>query len=431
MAGGNHERTTHKRIRVTWNVNRILMASLLVGLCCMGAGPASPQRFSSVPLAPEDKPSNIEKLKLYESQYYMVYTDLGPEEAREAVLRMTRMAEEYHTRTAAFSGAIDHKLPFYLFAHREDYIKAGGRRDTAGVFTGSYLMAAAVPQANHPGTISSFTWHVVQHEGFHQFAHAVIHAHLPIWVDEGLAEYFGEAQFTGDGYVAGLIPAGRLRQIHLGLDKKIFKTVNDIMNLTQLEWNGALAVANYDQAWSMTHFLVHADAGKYQSAFSAFINDMSHGKAWDAAWQNNFGGSEGFEDKWKEYWNKLSGNPTLNLYSRVTVSVLTSFLGRAYSQKQTFDNFKEFREMDVKQLKAAPADWLPPALFVYNVLQVKKIEEIGGFFALVVPRGSRLPQLVCTLADGTKLIGSFTLRDGGFGAVNVEEIPPPTAKTHH
>ena len=50
------------------------------------------------------------------------------------------------------------------------------------------------------------TWHTVQHEGFHQFAHVVIRGDLPIWVNEGLAEYFGEAVFTGDGFVSGVIP---------------------------------------------------------------------------------------------------------------------------------------------------------------------------------------------------------------------------------
>ena len=45
--------------------------------------------------------------------------------------------------------------------------------------------------------ITAYTWHTVQHEGFHQFAHAVIGGDIPTWLNEGLAEYFGEALFTG------------------------------------------------------------------------------------------------------------------------------------------------------------------------------------------------------------------------------------------
>ena len=45
-----------------------------------------------------------------------------------------------------------------------------------------------------------------------KFAHATIGHKLPPWLDEGLAEYFGEAIFTGDGYVDGAIPPWRAKR---------------------------------------------------------------------------------------------------------------------------------------------------------------------------------------------------------------------------
>ena len=44
------------------------------------------------------------KLTIYQTKYYVMHTDLPVPEAREAAIRMTRMAEEYHERTKAFSG---------------------------------------------------------------------------------------------------------------------------------------------------------------------------------------------------------------------------------------------------------------------------------------------------------------------------------------
>jgi hypothetical protein len=41
----------------------------------------------------------------------------------------------------------------------------------------------------------------------------VIGGELPIWVNEGMAEYFGEGIFTGDGFITGVIPPKRLRMI--------------------------------------------------------------------------------------------------------------------------------------------------------------------------------------------------------------------------
>ena len=51
---------------------------------------------------------------------------------------------------------------------REAYWNAGGPKGSAGIFSGGILMASAGDE------VSAQTWSVVQHEGFHQFAKAVI-----------------------------------------------------------------------------------------------------------------------------------------------------------------------------------------------------------------------------------------------------------------
>ena len=48
-------------------------------------------------------------LKRYETKYYVIYTDLPDDDAKETGLRMTRMAEEYYARTKEFSGKINKK----------------------------------------------------------------------------------------------------------------------------------------------------------------------------------------------------------------------------------------------------------------------------------------------------------------------------------
>src|SRR2546430_1416753 len=73
-------------------------------------------------------------MQAYQSPYYDLYSDLEPERVQEALLRMTRMAEEYHERTKDFSGVIRTKFPFYLFKDGADYYAAGGMVGSAGVF---------------------------------------------------------------------------------------------------------------------------------------------------------------------------------------------------------------------------------------------------------------------------------------------------------
>jgi hypothetical protein len=61
-----------------------------------------------------------EGMKSYPSPYYMIYTDLPADQVKEITIRMTKMAEEYHERTAGFSGTIRQQLPFYVFRKPAD-----------------------------------------------------------------------------------------------------------------------------------------------------------------------------------------------------------------------------------------------------------------------------------------------------------------------
>src|SRR5436190_20491182 len=65
-------------------------------------------------------------LRVYETKYYTIHTDLSEDDARECAIRMTKMAEEYRDRTRDFAGAVRSRLPFYLYRNQIDYLAAGG-----------------------------------------------------------------------------------------------------------------------------------------------------------------------------------------------------------------------------------------------------------------------------------------------------------------
>ena len=365
-------------------------------------------------------------LTRYDSPIYIVYTDVQPDDAREAIIRMTKMAYEYHERTKSlFSGQINQQLPFYLFANPKDYAKASQMPGSAGVFTGDALMAMALRDAE--GHVGIGTWHVVQHEGFHQFVYAVIRGEIPTWVNEGLAEYFGEGIFTGDGMVTGVVSNGRMKRVQREIEDGSFRGIKEMMQLSGAEWNSRLEIKNYDQAWSMVHFLAHGDGGKYQNAFAQFLQLVGKGNPWERAWISAFGSVDGFEQKWKDYWTKMPENPTLDLYAKASVATLTSFAGRSISQQHGFDSFEEFMREDARHLKSAPADWLPPALYTEMQALAVQLEAKGAKFSLAKDK-SPLPRIVCVMEDGTRIIGTFTLNGNRIGKVNVELIKPADAK---
>ena len=356
-----------------------------------------------------------EKLDLHETRYYILKTDLATDDAREAGLRMTKMAEEYTRRTRDFSGDIHTRFPFYLVRDDQLYLKLGGVEGSAGLFNGQALVVH-VPD----GHVDARVWHVLQHEGFHQFADAVIGGQRPVWVNEGIAEYFGEALFSGDGFTTGIIPQWRLKRMRDEFRQRKFLSIDQMMQLSLDEWNSNLSIRNYDQGWSMVHFLIHGDGGRYRDAFGRFMIDLGHNRAWKDAWKDNFGDTTGFEDRWREYWTRLPDNPSASLYTKNTVATLTSFLARATAQKQTFANYEAFADAArAGKPSIAKAQWLPPSLLGSAIADADEMAKRGAKWTLSESKPS--PKLICELKSGKRFVGQFKLRGDEIQFVSVDE----------
>jgi hypothetical protein len=341
------------------------------------------------------------RLTHYKSRCYDVYTDLPAPVAREIVLRADLMVVEYSARTRAFARTLNQRLPLYVYSRSEDYLAAGALPGSAGMFMaqgdgGGRLLVLAGPQ------VGEQTWDTLKHEGFHQFVHAVIGGDIPVWVNEGLAEYFGAGIFTGDGYITGVVPPGRLRQLRLLLSEGKMRPLRDMMLTRHEEWNSNLSVVNYLQAWSMVHFLAHANP-RYEQAFNQFILDVSRGMQWEAAWRNRFGADvASFERRWREYWTALEPSASLPLYQRGVVHTLTNYYARAASQKQTFESADAFfKAAKGGELRAHEQDWLPPSLLEHNLVLAG---QMGNW--TIDPRRRTL---ACRTNDGSVLTGSFQL----------------------
>ena len=380
----------------------------LLALAC-GAAPAKPAA-STQPAA---------KLKTYQTRYYTIHTDLDPEAVREAAARMTAMAEEYHRRTEGFAGTIRQRLPFHLFSNAKDYYAAGGRRGTAGAYNGKELMAVA--SRKDPDRV----WQVVQHEAFHQFAHKVIRGRLPIWVNEGLAEYFGQGIWTGDNFVTGLVPPERLKRLKAHIDAGRILPFLKMLPMSHKEWNSVLSGRNYDQAWSMIHFLVHADRGRYRPALEAFVTDISRGQPYKQSFLNRFGRDvEAFENRYRQWWAWLPPDPTADRYVLATVQTLCSFLARANAQGQTFADAEAFfQAVEAGALKTHPSQWLPPRLLERALESASKL---GGWS---LAGTAQRPALVLAQPGGLTFTGTFTIRDGLVEDVRVQikQTPPSSA----
>jgi len=356
------------------------------------------------------------ELKAYPTKYYLIQTDLGPDEAREAQVRMTRMAEEYQRRTEGFAGRITTRLPFYLYKDRAGYAKAGGAENSAGYFDGERLMAVTL--RTQDGAISLSTWDIVQHEGFHQFAHAVI-GDLPMWADEGLGEYFGEGLFTGDGFVTGLSPQGRRLRVQKMFVEGKEEPLKDFLAITRERWNERIEMGRYDEAWSLVHYLAHGEEGRLQKAFVGYMQEVGKGGDWQKAYNRYLGSIPKLEERWKRWWIEQPNNPTADAYARVTLAMLTSFLARATAAGQTFADFDALVKTPAEGLKQPAEQWLPPGLWRVAVEDVVRLRGRGVQFVLVK---GKVPAIVMTMGDGAKYAGRFEVNGEAVEEVRTEVV---------
>ncbi|MDD4891748.1 MAG: hypothetical protein PHU85_17655 [Phycisphaerae bacterium] len=341
------------------------------------------------------------QLRQYQTKYYTIFTDMSAEDVRTATLRATTMADEYSRRLTGFNGRLQGRMPLYLYTNAEDYYAAGGGRGTGGCFTGKKLMAIVGARA------SENAWQLIQHEGFHQFAEQLISSKIPCCIEEGLADYFGNGIFTGDGFVFGIILPGHRQTVQWLIREKTAKPLVELMKIQHPAYGAD--VNNYMQGWSLVFYLLHGDEDKNQQKLIAFFNAINRGAAPQAAWKVQFPNMDALEKQWSDWWMAVPKGATAESYGKAMAATATSFFARATAAKQTFESADEFLKLAAaEQLKCDPAQWLPPSLLAARVETLKWY----GRWSIVAEPGQP-PHLLCNLRAGGTIVGRFTLSAAG------------------
>ncbi len=201
-------------------------------------------------------------LRLVRSAHYLIHTDI-PDAGLVADLarRMDVMYGLYADQLSEFRPPADAPpLPVYLFARRDRYVtftRAVGA-NTAGLFVAG----------RHP-FLTSFLGgqgrdalrRALQHEAFHQFAYSTVSRHLPIWLNEGMAQVFEEGIWDGKSFLLGQVPPRRVRQLRADLDHNTAVPLAQFLTITPAVWSDVLHTdaargeTNYNQAWAVAQFL--------------------------------------------------------------------------------------------------------------------------------------------------------------------------------
>lgn len=127
--------------------------------------------------------------------------------------------------------------------------------------------------------------------------HEYVHLHLkdnvpgaPLWLNEGLAEFYGSMQFSGGDALLGA-PLNHyirlLREQELLPLTTLFSIGTNSPHYNEQEKSGVF----YGQSWALVHYLMLGGGGNRQEQFKRFLQQVSRGETPAKALEDSFGTS--------------------------------------------------------------------------------------------------------------------------------------------
>jgi hypothetical protein len=287
------------------------------------------------------------------SRFYAVRSDLPEAETRELARRLDLMHAEYQKRLAGLEQRVPGQLNVFMFARERDYLdtlRSQFGADVAGSGGVFFITPRGAGLAFFSeGVPRSRLHHVIQHEGFHQVANTRFGTDLPQWVDEGLAEFFGEAVVVGSEVIIGQSGARTIKAIQDAIEAGTTIPFLDMVTMSQEAWNRRVqagdATLQYQQAWSMVHFLVYGEGGKYRGAFERYLRFLNNGASSADAFGRAFGTTDlaAFEQRWKAY--ALAAKPGATVTAAERLRFLAEGLQALLAEGQRPQDFAELRRL--------------------------------------------------------------------------------------
>jgi len=246
-----------------------------------------------------DGPDWEEKFEV-ETRNYVVRTNVSEEFAEEIANKaelIRRLYEDVFPRSRS-----RRKSPIVVFATKQEYHAHGGPANAGGHFDPVFKQLFLF-RYDDPADTSL----VLYHEGFHQFLDGVLEEKAPQWFNEGLADYFGPAEYVNEGGAEGMRiqpNPWRLRLVKQMIQAERYVPFERLMNMSRAEmYDPRAASLHYAQAWSIIYFLAEADDRAHFHYLADYFKALRRGKGQREAYEKAFGRAdmEAMEARWKEF----------------------------------------------------------------------------------------------------------------------------------
>lgn len=259
------------------------------------------------------------ELRIFRSKHYRIHTTLSKQETVPYGRHMDAIYEQYQERFSSFKSKQIDPMPLYLFKTEQQYDRFLAEHDLDGAHSGGMFFVTHQLEGLATWTDARSrrrTFEVLQHEGFHQFAWHAIGPKLPVWLNEGLAQYFESAIITDGRMSLGITRTLKIEKMRNAIDAKENLPLNQLIRITGEQWAKTLRKTPdhssllYAQAWSVTYFLIHGQDGKNKTKLAEYLRRLSEGERADQAMLMAFGpgGLADLENDWRAYALKQHPN---------------------------------------------------------------------------------------------------------------------------
>jgi hypothetical protein len=397
---------------------------------------------------PEDQAPAL-RVHAHPARHHMIFTDLDAGRSFEAVMRFDALADAFSQLVELKTWPEPQPLPVFLYARAADYRRAMNQDHphVFAIYTGKELRAALDEELFSWESI----WREVQQQACQQFIHRLLGRSgqpLPTWLSAGLAEYFGQGLWCGDGMVLGLIePArrytrgeqsytqpSRLERIQQRIRAGQFQPLEQFLGLESEKWAEQNQAANFDQAWALVHYLLHARSGLHRRAFIAHLNDILAGKEPGASFAARFGTDQArLDQQYRQWWQEQGEALGRDRRDRAMMRTFLSVLARSQAAGETFDSadvfFAAARAGELKIFdKPGSKEYLPREL-VNRALT--RADALPGRTWKLTPNDAAGLVLEMPRADGAVFAARLDKnsdRPGAVGKVVVTVLPAPASQ---
>lgn len=187
-----------------------------------------------------------------------------------------------------------------VFKDTESYYEA-----LSGKYTLPAVISGFVERKSNTITINDM-FNISDNVSYHEYIHVVTDGkRMPIWFEEGIAQFYENFDVLGSKARLGEISASRLQSLRIGPLLKLkrllaLNSYQEIARETSLD-------LYYAQSWALIHFLLLHERGSKKEALKEYLQLLDRGKHFEEAFRQAFGTNfEDMDEAFEAYLHRSS-----------------------------------------------------------------------------------------------------------------------------